>query len=127
MIVDGAVAFVGPTLPKRARPEDARLEYRAPAMRGDVYRAALEDPRAILLIDGAFENSPAVFHKEILWALARVGIGWFTQGSSEKSVSSVALIGSGIFLRHAFAFEATSVLILVAMIGAVVLARREHS
>jgi NADH:ubiquinone oxidoreductase subunit 6 (subunit J) len=64
---------------------------------------------------------------EILWALARVGIGWSTQGSSAASVSSVALIGSGIFIRHAFAFEATSVLILVAMIGAVVLARREHS
>jgi len=64
---------------------------------------------------------------EILWALARVGIGWFAQGSSATSVSSVALIGSGIFTRHAFAFEATSVLILVAMIGAVVLARKEHS
>jgi NADH-quinone oxidoreductase subunit J len=63
---------------------------------------------------------------EIIWALGRVGIGWFTQGSSATSVSSVALIGSGIFIRHAFAFEATSVLILVAMIGAVVLARREH-
>ena len=79
MIVDGAVVLVGPTLPKRARPEDARLEYRAPAMRGDVYRAALEDPRAILLIDGAFENSPAVFHKEILWALAK---GIHVYGSS---------------------------------------------
>jgi len=64
---------------------------------------------------------------EILWALARVGLGWFTQGSTAASVSSVALIGSGIFTRHAFAFEATSVLILVAMLGAVVLARREHS
>jgi NADH-quinone oxidoreductase subunit J len=64
---------------------------------------------------------------EILWALARVGLGWFAQGSTAASVSSVALIGNGIFTRHAFAFEATSVLILVAMIGAVVLARREHS
>jgi NADH-quinone oxidoreductase subunit J len=64
---------------------------------------------------------------EILWALARVGLGWFTQGSTAASVSSVALIGNGIFTRHAFAFEATSVLILVSMIGAVVLARREHS
>ena len=63
---------------------------------------------------------------EILWALARVGLGWFTQGTTAASVSSVALIGNGIFTRHAFAFEATSVLILVAMIGAVVLARREH-
>ena len=63
---------------------------------------------------------------EFLWALGRVGISWVTQESSVSSVSSVALIGSGIFIRHAFAFEATSVLILVAMLGAVVLARREH-
>jgi len=63
---------------------------------------------------------------EMLWALGRIGIGWFSQGVTAASVSSVALIGSGIFTRHAFAFEATSVLILVAMLGAVVLARREH-
>ena len=63
---------------------------------------------------------------EFVWALGRVGISWVTQGSSVASVSSVALIGSGIVRRHAFAFEATSVLILVAMLGAVVLARREH-
>jgi NADH-quinone oxidoreductase subunit J len=61
---------------------------------------------------------------EIVWALADMGI---RRPESTASVSSVALIGSAIFLRHAFAFEATSVLILVAMIGAVVLARREHS
>ena len=63
---------------------------------------------------------------ELLWALGRVGIGMSTQNSAVASVSSVALIGSGIFIRHVFAFEATSVLILVAMIGAIVLARREH-
>ena len=62
---------------------------------------------------------------EILWALGRVGIGWFTQGTA-VSVSSVALIGNALFTRHAFAFEATSILILVAMIGAIVLARREQ-
>jgi NADH-quinone oxidoreductase subunit J len=64
---------------------------------------------------------------EILWALWRIGVGWFTQGATAASVSSVALIGSGIYTRHVFAFEATSVLILVAILGAVVLARREHS
>jgi NADH-quinone oxidoreductase subunit J len=63
---------------------------------------------------------------EVIWALTRVGIGWFAQGPSAASVSSVALIGSALFTRHAFAFEATSILILVAMVGAVVLARREH-
>ena len=63
---------------------------------------------------------------EVIWAMTRVGVGWFGQGPGTASVSSVALIGSALFTRHAFAFEATSVLILVAMIGAVVLARREH-
>jgi len=61
---------------------------------------------------------------ELLWALSRIGVGH--QGPAGGSVSSVALIGNGIFTRHAFAFEATSVLILVAMLGAVVLAGREH-
>ena len=40
------------------------------------------------------------------------------------STSSVRDIGRTLFTDYAFAFEATSVLILVAMVGAVVLARR---
>jgi NADH-quinone oxidoreductase subunit J len=62
---------------------------------------------------------------EVVWAMSRVGVGVFSQGPGTASVSSVALIGRALFTRHAFAFEATSVLILVAMVGAVVLARRE--
>jgi len=42
------------------------------------------------------------------------------------SIGSVARIGTALFTTHAFAFEATSLLILVAMVGAVVLARKEH-
>jgi NADH-quinone oxidoreductase subunit J len=45
--------------------------------------------------------------------------------SDATSVSSVGDLGRSIFTRHTFAFEATSILILVAMVGAVVLARRE--
>jgi NADH-quinone oxidoreductase subunit J len=63
---------------------------------------------------------------EIVWALSWVGGSSFPQDASAASVSSVALIGNGLFTRHAFAFEATSILILVAMVGAVVLARRER-
>jgi NADH-quinone oxidoreductase subunit J len=63
---------------------------------------------------------------EIVWALSRVGLGWFAQDAAATSVSSVALIGTTLFTRHAFAFEATSILILVAMVGAVVIARRER-
>ena len=41
------------------------------------------------------------------------------------STSSVRAIGRTLFTEYAFPFEVTSILILVAMVGAVVLARRE--
>jgi NADH-quinone oxidoreductase subunit J len=65
---------------------------------------------------------------EIIWALSRVGLGWFSQERTAAAVSSVANIGAVLFKTdgYAFAFEATSILILVAMVGAVVLARKEH-
>ena len=70
---------------------------------------------------------------EILWALSRFRFG-ASGGLLEndfrpeyaESVSSVANIGKTLFTQHAFAFEVTSILILVAMVGAVVLARKEH-
>jgi NADH-quinone oxidoreductase subunit J len=67
---------------------------------------------------------------ELLWALSHVRIGGLLQRDFDpahaESVSSVANIGLVLFTDHAFAFEVTSVLILVAMVGAVVLARKEH-
>jgi NADH-quinone oxidoreductase subunit J len=62
---------------------------------------------------------------EVLWALSRIAPSNFSPEHAE-SVSSVANIGRVLFTQHAFAFEVTSVLILVAMVGAVVLARKEH-
>jgi NADH-quinone oxidoreductase subunit J len=61
---------------------------------------------------------------ELVWAVSRIELVWFGEGQAE-SVSDVANIGRSLFTTHAFAFEVTSVLILVAMIGAVVLARKE--
>jgi NADH-quinone oxidoreductase subunit J len=63
---------------------------------------------------------------EIVWALSRVGLTTFGDDPEAKSVSSVRRIGSALFTDHAFAFEATSILILVAMVGSVVIARRER-
>ena len=62
---------------------------------------------------------------ELGWALTKNGgeSGVFPGGS----VTSVAAIGRLLFTEYAFAFEVTSVLILVAMVGAVVLARRESA
>ena len=63
---------------------------------------------------------------EVIWGLSRLGTAGFSQDAEAASVSSVARIGQTLFTQHAFAFEATSILILVAMVGAVVLARKEH-
>ena len=67
-----------------------------------------------------------VLAAEMIWALTRIGPTWFSQDAEALGVSSVARIGEVLFTQHAFAFEATSILILVAMVGAVVLARRER-
>jgi len=63
---------------------------------------------------------------EVIWGLSRLGTAGFGQDADAISISSVARIGNALFTQHAFAFEATSILILVAMVGAVVLARKEH-
>lgn len=63
---------------------------------------------------------------EIVWALSRLQLAGFRHDAESLGVSSVALIGFELFTRHAFAFEATSILILVAMVGAIVIARRER-
>jgi NADH-quinone oxidoreductase subunit J len=65
---------------------------------------------------------------ELVWAVWHVST---RQESGIKdvavgSVSSVAAIGRSIFTDYAFPFEVTSILILAAMVGAVILARREQ-
>ena len=64
---------------------------------------------------------------ELVWALNRaMGLGDAVAGRGDAAqVASVAELGRVLFERHGFAFEATSILILVAMVGAVVLARKE--
>jgi NADH-quinone oxidoreductase subunit J len=71
---------------------------------------------------GAFLAAALVV--ELVWAL--------TKSNGESSafgaggVSSVNAIGRSLFTEYAFPFEVTSILILVAMVGAVILARREQ-
>jgi NADH-quinone oxidoreductase subunit J len=62
---------------------------------------------------------------EMVWALSRLPARPFNPDQADQ-VSDVRNIGQVLFTQHAFAFEATSVLILVAMVGAVVIARKEH-
>jgi NADH-quinone oxidoreductase subunit J len=61
---------------------------------------------------------------EVVWALSRIAPSPFSP--DDGGVSDVANIGRSLFTTHAFAFEVTSILILVAMVGAIVLARRER-
>jgi len=60
---------------------------------------------------------------ELVWALERSAPH---STFSNTPVTSVAAIGRSLFTDYAFQFEVTSVLILVAMVGAVLMARREE-
>jgi NADH-quinone oxidoreductase subunit J len=59
-----------------------------------------------------------------LMRASSVGEAIVTRGEN-AAVSSVREVGRVLFTDYVFAFEATSILILAAMVGAVVLARRE--
>lgn len=73
------LVFAGPTLP-RAEIEAAGFVWRPPVAQGDVWRALAEAPLALGIVDGYFEGRPAVWHKEILWAL-RQGVPVFGAAS----------------------------------------------
>jgi len=72
--------FAGPTL----NPTEGRRVIDAlflpPVALGDVYRVARQNPDAIGIVDGYFERRPAVWHKEILWALQQ-GVPVYGSGS----------------------------------------------
>lgn len=66
------VVFVGPTLEadevRRRLPEATVMP---PVAQGDVMRAYKNGARVIAIVDGVFESVPAVWHKEILWAMSQ--------------------------------------------------------
>jgi NADH-quinone oxidoreductase subunit J len=64
------------------------------------------------------------FIVELAWALGRLQ-GSGMPGPGAQASTTVHEIGVTLFRDYAFAFEATSVLILIAMVGAIVLARKE--
>jgi NADH-quinone oxidoreductase subunit J len=64
------------------------------------------------------------FAVELAWALNRSRTLTSAEGYGTLRSFSVPDIGQRLFQDYAFAFEATSILILVAMLGAVTLAAR---
>ena len=63
---------------------------------------------------------------ELGWALSRTaGLGAGV-ADEHPAVSSVAELGRVLFTDYMFAFEVTSILIIVAMVGAVILAKKRE-
>ena len=63
------VVFAGPSLFGSTRPRPPGIELRPPAALGDLTRAVRDGATVIGLIDGRFETTLPVWHKEVLWAL----------------------------------------------------------
>jgi len=63
------VVFLGPSLDRKRASEILEADYRPPAKRGDVFRAAKEGAKIVGLIDGVFFQDSAVAHKEVLAVL----------------------------------------------------------
>ncbi|MET0390109.1 MAG: TfuA-like protein [Polyangiales bacterium] len=97
-----AIVFLGPSLPAAEARGLFDASYRPPAAQGDVYRAALERPWGIGIIDGYFERVPAVWHKEILWALSQ-GIHVFGAASMGAlravELAPFGMIGAGAVVK----------------------------
>ncbi|MCE5298844.1 MAG: TfuA-related McrA-glycine thioamidation protein [Methanoregulaceae archaeon] len=63
------VVFLGPSLDPEAAGRLLNADFRPPAKRGDIARAAADGARIITLIDGVFFQDCSVGHREILGAL----------------------------------------------------------
>jgi NADH-quinone oxidoreductase subunit J len=60
---------------------------------------------------------------EVVYSLSKISISSFSgEPGTVSQISSVAEIGQKLFTTHSFAFEVTSILILVSMVGAVIIA-----
>jgi hypothetical protein len=86
--------FTGPTISAAEASRVLKAEYLPPAVEGDVYRIALKSPNAIGIIDGCFQSTPTVRHKEILWAMSR-GIHVFG-AASMGALRAVELVVFGM-------------------------------
>ena len=101
---DGPIlVFLGPTL--RLPEAQCILDaiYLQPVSQGDIILAVHAfRPKAMVLIDGLFEDRPAVRHKEILWALSQgiVMIGAASMGALRAAeLHPFGMIGVGLIYR----------------------------
>ena len=109
------VLFLFVVMLLNAHKEEDYVTSGAPAMKKPLYMGA------VLAV---------VLAAELVWALVRTGgaqDGMLAGGAAPDAaaIGSVRELGRLLFTDYAFAFEVTSILIIVAMVGAVVLAKRE--
>ena len=102
------LAFAGPTLAGKLdeiRRQDPDLVIAAPAVWGDVAKAVISGANVIGIIDGCFEQTRAVWHKEILYALSKgvVVAGAASMGALRAAeCEPFGMIGIGqIYKRYA--------------------------
>jgi hypothetical protein len=97
------LVFLGPTLRLAEAEKTLDAVYLQPASQGDILLAAHAfHPRAMVLIDGLFEDRPAVRHKEILWAMAQgiVMIGAASMGALRAAeLDRFGMVGVGLIYR----------------------------
>ena len=75
-----ATIFVGPTLAPAEIAAAGDFACLPPVAQGDVFRAVRGGARVVGVIDGYFSGAPAVWHKEILWAMSE-GVAVFGSAS----------------------------------------------
>jgi hypothetical protein len=92
------VAFLGPSLPAAAARRLGKVRVLPPARAGDLLAVLPSRPLAIALVDGLFDTTPSVWHREISAAL-EAGVAVFGAASlgalRAAELSSIGMVGVG--------------------------------
>lgn len=92
------MVFAGPSLPPASRPADEIFAWRPPAVAGDAFRLGPRPPPVMVIIDGLFDEQPAIRHKELLEVIAQgvVVIGGASMGALRAAeLQSFGMVGVG--------------------------------
>lgn len=94
--------FAGPTISHEQIKRQLECVCLPPVAHGDILRVLKARPSAIAIIDGYFEGAPAVWHKEILYALDQ-GVHVFGSSSMgalrAAELHSFGMIGVGVIFE----------------------------
>jgi len=96
------IVFLGPSLDLNAAGKILSADYRPPARRGDLLRAAEEGAAIICLIDGVFHQESAVAHREILAAVKKgvTVVGASSMGALRAAeMDTLGMVGIGEVYR----------------------------